>query len=387
MDTEFDKEIDALLRQSAQDSEYLPNQTAMHLDADEISAFAENALPERARQRLMLHLADCETCRQTLSNLITLNADAESETVRVPEKQPVAVSIPWHQKLFAFPSLAYAMGALVLVFSGIVGYTVLQNAGDSRNAEVSQISEKQPNAKGMNSDGDMAAVESYSSNSTTASNTMMSNSASVNSVSNMAAAANLSNPVVAAAPMTAMNSNAAATREDSDKILKAETKSLAPQEKPAELAEIQDSITSVSAPPPKPANENDYQIDGEAQRQQPNQTQQNSIAQNQANITPDSRSVQSLPMLTRRAENKSKKLEQPKNDAQEKSVETTNVGGKAFRRENNVWYDSAYRQQPTINITRGTKEYKKLDSGLRGIAENLGGTIIIVWKEKAYRIQ
>ena len=51
------------------------------------------------------------------------------------------------------------------------------------------------------------------------------------------------------------------------------------------------------------------------------------------------------------------------------------------------WVDSEYRGQATTNISRGTNEYKKLDSGLRGIVENLGGTVVIVWKEKAYRIQ
>jgi hypothetical protein len=382
MELDFDKEIDALLRQSAQGSEFVLNQTAMHLDADEISAFAENALPERAKQRSMLHLADCESCRKTLSHLILLNVETESETVRVDEKQSAALPIRWHRKLFAFPNLAYAMGALVLVFSGIVGYTVLQNAGNSRNAEVSQISEKRAGGKAVNSDGEAIVSESYSSN--TMSSNMMSNSASMNSISNMAAAANLLNPAVAAAPMIAMNSNAAVAREDSEKILRAESKSIAPQEKPTVLAETQDSV--VTGAPPKPVKENDYLLDGEAQKQQSNEAQ-NSIAQNQTNITPDSRNVQSLPMLTRRAENKSKKLEESRKDAREKSIETTSVGGKTFKRENNVWYDSAYRQQPTTNVTRGTKEYKKLDSGLRGIAENLGGTAIIVWKEKAYRIQ
>ncbi len=76
-----------------------------------------------------------------------------------------------------------------------------------------------------------------------------------------------------------------------------------------------------------------------------------------------------------------------KKSAKANAEETTSVGGKTFRRQNNAWIDSAYKGQATTNITRGTSEYKKLDSGLRSIAENLGGTVIIVWKEKAYRIQ
>jgi hypothetical protein len=67
--------------------------------------------------------------------------------------------------------------------------------------------------------------------------------------------------------------------------------------------------------------------------------------------------------------------------------ETIAVGGKTFNRAGNVWIDSAYQNQATINISRGTDAYKKLDSGLRSIAENLSGTIIVIFNGKAYRIQ
>jgi hypothetical protein len=43
-----------------------------------------------------------------------------------------------------------------------------------------------------------------------------------------------------------------------------------------------------------------------------------------------------------------------------------------------------------MSVTRavgGTDSYKNLDGGLRAIADNLGGTVVVVWKEKAYRIQ
>jgi len=76
-----------------------------------------------------------------------------------------------------------------------------------------------------------------------------------------------------------------------------------------------------------------------------------------------------------------------KKNTKAENVETTSGGGKTFKRAGNAWVDAAYKGQATTNITRGTKEYKKLDSGLRGIAENLGGTVTIVWKDKAYRIQ
>jgi len=173
---------------------------------------------------------------------------------------------------------------------------------------------------------------------------------------------------------------------ETDKNTIAQPKPLSPAKEPTDFAGTRDSIAA--GPPPPPAKENEYQSDGEAQKQQPTQTQ-NSIAQNQTEITPDSRNVKRLPSPALRSENRSRKLEESKDDAAEKSksVATISVGGKTFKRENNVWYDSAYRGQATVNVSRGTNEYKKLDSGLRGIAENLGGTVVVVWKTKAYRIQ
>ena len=378
MELDFDKEIDALLRQTAQGEAAFAaaNPKSAHLDADGISAFAENALPEKTRAAYTAHLADCDRCRKVLANVIWLNAESESETVYAAEKEIIPAPIPWYRKLFVFPNLAYTLGALVLIFSGIAAWTVLQNSNNLQNAEVSQVSERMPNGKGMNSEGDPVAVESYSSNAMS-SNTMMSNSASMNSSSN--GAANFS--AMPAAPVTMANSNVSARRE-SDKDSKHESKAAAPQKEPADSAKTDSPVIIVAPPPPK---ENNYSAENEAEKQQP---AQNSIAQqNQTNITPDSRNAQRAPSATLRAENKSKKLEESRKDAQEKAVETTTVGGKTFKRTNNAWYDSVYKGQPTINITRGTKEYKKLYSGLRGIAENLGGTVVVVWKGKTYRIQ
>jgi hypothetical protein len=145
MDFEFDKEIDVLLRQARKGKAVFTAtapQTA-HLDADEISAFAENALPEKAKQIYTAHLADCDSCRKNLSDLIFLNAENESEIISSPEKIIVASpTIPWYRKLFALPNLAYTLGALVVLFGGIIGFMVLQNFNNSQTAEVAKIKEK-----------------------------------------------------------------------------------------------------------------------------------------------------------------------------------------------------------------------------------------------------
>jgi hypothetical protein len=67
------------------------------------------------------------------------------------------------------------------------------------------------------------------------------------------------------------------------------------------------------------------------------------------------------------------------------------VGGRQFRQQGNAWVDTAYTQgRATVNITRGSEQYRALtadEPGLRSIAEQLGGEVIVVWKGRAYRIR
>lgn len=380
MDFEFDKEIDLLLRQSAQgksahaqQKSVVQNLSTPHLDADELVAFAENALPEKAKQNYLLHLADCDNCRGNLSGLIALNSEQVDEIAQSEEKQFVAAPIPWYRKLFAVPNLVYSLGALVLLFSGIAVYTVLQTARNQQNSEVSQTYEKQPNGKGMSSDGDSVPTDIY------AANTMMSNAASMNTSAN-APTAPVSNSAVSATPAPSTNSNSVIIRTETDKTLKAESKP-APVTEPRVLQELES--VPATPPPPTVANENEFQTDGAEISSQ--KSAQGAVSPQQNSSLPSSNDLSTLqPAL--RANPKSKKLESLKDDKR-KSSETVSVGGKTFERESNVWYDSTYRGQATTNVTRGTNEYKKLDSGLRSIAERVGGTIVIVWKEKTYRIQ
>ena len=105
MELEFDKEMDAILRK-ARDSGAAARTVvdSPHVDADAIAAFAENALPAKARDTYVLHFADCDRCRQMLSQ--TISADTAGVAVGAPvEKTAAAVRvIPWYERIFRLPN-------------------------------------------------------------------------------------------------------------------------------------------------------------------------------------------------------------------------------------------------------------------------------------------
>jgi hypothetical protein len=72
-------------------------------------------------------------------------------------------------------------------------------------------------------------------------------------------------------------------------------------------------------------------------------------------------------------------------------VETRSVSGRRFIREGNAWVDIDYdSSRSTIRVTRGSDQFRALvadEPGIRAIADQLSGTIIVLWKNRAYRIQ
>ena len=88
-----------------------------------------------------------------------------------------------------------------------------------------------------------------------------------------------------------------------------------------------------------------------------------------------------------RAENLPLSMSAPKpNDTEE--AQTRSVGGRKFRKQGNAWVDQKFKSSMTLkSVARGSDEFNSLDSGLRSIAQQLGGEVIVVWKGKAYVIK
>ena len=71
--------------------------------------------------------------------------------------------------------------------------------------------------------------------------------------------------------------------------------------------------------------------------------------------------------------------------ASEEAPQTRSVGGRKFARQGGRWVDQKFKSSMSLtNVSRGSDEFAALDSGLRSIAQQLGGEVIVVWKGKAY---
>lgn len=361
MEPEFDKVIDALMRSSPLIGGAAKSASGGHLDADEISAFAENAVPDTAKHQYILHFADCGRCRSILADVIALNADSipESAVASPSIGKAAAIDIPWYKRLFAVPNLAYAIGGLVIVFTGLIGYSVLNNlsAGDTMMSQTANVQSEF-----------LREVADTTNAANTASNITPTDT-------ELSVAANASN--------AAANSNSAETY----RFEPTQTPKL--NEYSSELNEERREAPAAMPPPPVPLaappissgqipteNESKAAVSPEVDRSTADTTTQAS-QKDKLRSAPRSDNdlnaskIESLPRLSA---------------APSKISAKKTIHGKTLELRDGVWYDSAYTGQPTTNIRRNTEQFRRLDANLRSIANNVSGPVVVLWRSTAYRI-
>ncbi|MEO6655701.1 MAG: hypothetical protein ABIO36_06420 [Pyrinomonadaceae bacterium] len=376
MELEFDKEIDAILRKAQSGIAMSDGSDAGHLDADSISAFAENALPDKSRLLYVEHFADCEICRKQLSHTILMNNEAV--TSREGGASEVSASkteadFPWYQSLFRTPNLAVAMGALVLAFSGILGYLVLQNKNGTANNDVSQVTESQPRG-GPYSGAESGTAASNATTTSPANSAMAHANTGLNSNANPSNSSATASGVVAGRTDSAgrSGSDSPSGSDDNDKTGK-------------------DNEPAAAAPPPS------VTMDGVAAARDEKKAETEKTKESQTDSTlamrrqSEERGGRDMPTAAAKSgPSRAGPLQNQSNQVNNNIADmpvTRLAGGKRFNNRNGAWYDAAYRGQATVNVHRSSDDYKKLDKGLRNIADTLGGTVVLVWKDKAYRIQ
>jgi hypothetical protein len=385
----------------------------VHLDADELNAYAEGALPENARSRYFAHLAGCNTCRKLVTDLTLAAGLADERKTRVAATD-VAPSKSWRDwlaSIFSPPVLRYGVPALALF--AIIVVAIVATRMQRESSFVAQ------NDKGEKGYVQSATANNGSPAQTTATNTTAQNHSNSNVVLPSEEQKQMQ-PGVAATPPPAKTGSIEKNVPGAPVI---ETDKPAPppfgsanevlreSEGPSKRVEELPSVTT-SQPPAPAESASTTEAAANRDRQEARKKAKTAGKDDEIGFTPNTaggavstkseanearpdigrattgRSIQNLPS-TRKAP------AAPKSEAvdlaaqKERSEETRSVGGRKFRRQGSAWVDTAYKSsRPTTSVARGSEQYRALvadEPELRTITQQLGGEVIVVWKSRAYR--
>lgn len=403
-----DKDMDVLIGRYAKGA--AKGTPVEHPDADELNAFAEGALPPSARQRYLSHFADCDDCRKLVSQLaVTTGAGVE---VRIPAFEPVAE--PWWKKLsavFAIPTLRYAAFTVVLLAVGGIAFLAWRQPAQ-RNAEM--VAQNQPQTSPVEAvkpattqEPQVARNENTQPSSNTAIPQPPVSSTSETSDQNRSGLTTLSPPPppkpadALAAKDTAPVVAGAARSDDAPRAQS--TPSYAPA--PAETYRMESRERAQQSPGASPGgprrNESydkskvlDRASSGDFAKAR-DEGDNRALANKPA--TENKQESKSAPTSTEIADASRRRVEESPavarksaatRSSSEEAEQTRSVGGRKFKRQGNAWVDSKLKSSMSVRtVGRGSEEFEKLDSGLRSIAKQLSGEIVVVWKGKAYRIR
>jgi hypothetical protein len=376
---ETNNEMDLLLRRLGRRQDAFAPGAGDHLDADELSAYAENALPAAARARYTEHLAECSSCRDLVVQLT-----ASAGVVSAAGTTSVAELSGWRKFLASLLSpmvLRYAAPALGLIVVTVIGVMVMRR--DRPGEQMSQLS-------------DQARRETVAPNLSPEAYSDEKSPKTVDSVTKQQTEARGDVQPTA----TPLPEKAPVDRE---------------QKTPAAKPEEQTAVAAAPAPPPAKVQ------NATAEAAQPKsedvvRKQQEEVKVAAAEVSKKSfelgksdskRAEEPAAMRGRTAKNKAPASDAPspagagsvsnlqrdeaERDDKDSSAETRSVAGRRFRRQRGIWTDTAYDpSRDTINLTRGSEHFRSLvadEPAIKNIADQLDGEIIVVWKGRAYRIR
>jgi hypothetical protein len=382
MQHEFDNTFESLLRRVAtrNEGEVLP-ENAAHLDADSISAFAENALPGTTRALFTSHLADCSDCRQILVNFASIQEAEESEIVETKAASPAQPT--WSERFarwFALPNLGYAAAALTVLFVGVFAFVALQSRQEKQIPQVAQIEVEDDEVKAEQKRRRERTPPAQAEPTVESTPEVLQDVATNFAESENANVAENTNQNAEQSPNQGLPPSVRATRgqqSNSGEIARKEPGAVKESTRSTSVSNANAAGTAVSASPaPTPTA---------AAKSSPEKTVTLAAA------PPNSSDAQKNPADQRQEAAESLNLRNqanPAGSAPKKLIAPRTIGNRTFQNLDGVWRDAAYSGQTTVMITRSSDEYKKLDGGLRSIADSFRGeTVIVVWQGKAYRIR
>src|SRR4030095_11002493 len=404
MRQESNNEMDLILRKLGRESTTVPvieskgspdSAAEKHLDADELNAYAENALPVSTRARYTEHLADCTRCRQIVSQLSLASG------LIVEEKSSVVPTLSgWKAFLSSLLSpmvLRYAVPAVLLLTVASIGFMVFRSSSSQpqKNEVATSSGQKQPEP-----------VSVLAGNSP----------GNVNK-------ANSSPEEVAATKTRGLREETGNSKDD-----ESAASQKAGEKKPEQTTtdQISAAAAPASANEAAPAPKSVVVVQEQAQRTEDAQRKTKQVPGNADTALPtsaDDRRAKEPEKLAKESESpatatfggyaagRSGGPSKMKNErsspqagaaeenkpingrdrADKDNSEVKSVAGRRFRKEGSVWVDTAFdSSRRTIDLTRGSEQYRALvadEPEIKTIADQLGGEVIIVWKGTAYRIR
>lgn len=362
-----------------------------HLDADELNSYAEGTLPALTRARYTTHLADCSSCRGIVSQL------ALSSGAGVPKRAVEAqTSLGFREKLrvlFSPAVLRYAVPALALFAVIAVSLVAL------REQPLGGLTARRSSSTATQETDDLSSQPAPATDS---------QAAATRSDESRDASAQKAKPTYSrqqAAVSEEGKPEASVTAADQNRAASGNTAGAAsqpafapePAAAPAPTPEAKRSEAESADAARRPAEKTAEKREAPARDERDDRQRRNEEAAPTAGEDKESGAYSKSKDATQpvkrvgtlRAGQGLRRSDEKKAD--DDGAEIRTVSGRRFRKQENAWIDTAYQSSSsTTLVTRGSEQYRALvadEPGIRTIAEQLSGEVVVVWKGRAYRIR
>lgn len=395
MRQETNNEMDLLLRRLSRrgDGGARNGETGLgdrHLDVDELSSYAQNALPAAARARYTEHLAECSSCRKLVTEL---SLSLGTATAAAPVETGLASSglKAFLASLFSPMVLRYAVPALGVIVVMVVGFVALRR--QQSDQPVAQLTTEQKRSVSETvQPGFIAPTPAPSEglpNSGQSERDIQRGRVDQSSPAKRGAEVSEGAPGGTAAAPVAKSTDVVAPTESRPAAVAAEPPSPA-----ASKVMAQDEAKESSK---------EKKAEAGAKQQPQSATGTADTARAEASKTANAptvaeRRVADIPsqnrqygeLQTLRPGAAAARAREEKRDDKD-ATETRSVAGRNFKKERGIWIDTAYDSSTrTVNVARGSEQFRALvadEPAINTIAEQLDGEVIVVWKGRAYRIR
>ena len=353
-----------------------------HLDADELSAYAENALPAAARARYTEHLAECTRCRELVVSLSgAAGVVVAQETVKVPASSGLRKFLA---SLFSPMVLRYAGPAVGLILIAVIGLIVLRRPEETTTDFVVQVPKEQTAPSPASSaPAASAPVFSYSTDQDSAS--------AANKEPNKVAPVSTPAPVVAPNAPPVVDSVTAEDRQEAAAGAAAQPFAKEDRATPKPADAISENKVKAEAEGKKDSGAGGTGTGNQAPPSVEKTVEQAEISSRQIAALPATRSE--ARGLTAGVQSSRAKVQRDGTDDKNSnySAETRSVAGRRFRKEGSVWIDTDYNSsRSAMTLARGSEQFRALiadEPQIKTIADQLDGEIIVIWKGRVYRIR